>query len=79
MAVVNPTVFYAESVRSALVARGIPIGGPAVDYDEVAAELMSGESGVDSSVACIGDRHHSIAAVARDWRGPDEGQPEPLR
>src|SRR4030095_2902485 len=46
VAVVNPTVFYAESARSALVARGITIGGPAVDYDDVAAELIPGEGGV---------------------------------
>ena len=50
VAVVNPTVFYAESVRSALVARGITIGGPAVDYDDVAPELMSGEGGVDHPI-----------------------------
>ena len=42
VAVVNPTLFYAESVKGGLIARGIAVSGPAVDYDDVAAELMPG-------------------------------------
>jgi len=49
VAVVNPTLFYAESVRGGLIARGITISGPAVDYDDVAGELMPLESDPDRS------------------------------
>lgn len=50
VAVVNPTVFFAESVKQELTARGIAITGPAVDFDDVAAEFaaMSHESGATS-------------------------------
>jgi serine-type D-Ala-D-Ala carboxypeptidase/endopeptidase (penicillin-binding protein 4) len=52
VAVVNPTVFYAESVKQELVARGIAIAGPAVDFDDVAAEIAatSHESGPSTFV-----------------------------
>ena len=49
VAVVNPTLFFAESLRSGLIARGIDITGPAVDYDDVAAELLAADSGTDRS------------------------------
>ena len=39
VAVVNPTLFFAESLRAALIARGISIAGPAADLDDVAAGL----------------------------------------
>jgi len=39
VAVVNPTAFFAQSVRDGLVERGIRVTGPAVDLDDVAAEL----------------------------------------
>jgi D-alanyl-D-alanine carboxypeptidase/D-alanyl-D-alanine-endopeptidase (penicillin-binding protein 4) len=39
VSVVNPTVFFAQSVRDGLVERGIRVTGPAVDLDDVAAEL----------------------------------------
>ena len=38
--VVNPTQYFVESLRDALIARGIAVRGPAVDYDDVAAELL---------------------------------------
>jgi serine-type D-Ala-D-Ala carboxypeptidase/endopeptidase (penicillin-binding protein 4) len=41
VAVVNPTLFTAQSVRDTLVERGIAVTGPAVDLDDVAAELAS--------------------------------------
>jgi serine-type D-Ala-D-Ala carboxypeptidase/endopeptidase (penicillin-binding protein 4) len=44
VAVVNPTVFFAESLKSELSARGIAVTGPAVDFDDVAAEFMSTNS-----------------------------------
>lgn len=37
VAVVNPTVFFAQALKDALAARGIPVSGPAVDLDEEAA------------------------------------------
>jgi len=39
VAVVNPTVFFAQSLKDALIDRGIAVRGPAVDLDEVAAEF----------------------------------------
>lgn len=39
VAVVNPTLFFAESLKHALVARGIAVAGPAADLDDVAAGL----------------------------------------
>ena len=39
VAVVNPTLFFAESLRAALIARGIAVSGPAADLDDVAAAL----------------------------------------
>ena len=38
VAVVNPTIFFAQSLKDALVARGIAVSGEAVDCDDVAAE-----------------------------------------
>jgi D-alanyl-D-alanine carboxypeptidase/D-alanyl-D-alanine-endopeptidase (penicillin-binding protein 4) len=37
IAVVNPTVYFAQSLRDGLIARGIEITGPALDGDEVPA------------------------------------------
>ena len=39
VAVVNPTLFFAQSLKDALVARGIHVSGEAADLDDVAAEL----------------------------------------
>ena len=39
VAVVNPTLFFSQGVKDALVSRGIPVAGEAADGDEVAAEL----------------------------------------
>jgi D-alanyl-D-alanine carboxypeptidase/D-alanyl-D-alanine-endopeptidase (penicillin-binding protein 4) len=41
VAVVNPTVFYSQSLKSELATRGIATSGPAVDFDDVAAEFVS--------------------------------------
>lgn len=40
VAVLNPTLFFAESLKGALVARGIAVTGEAVDADDVAQELL---------------------------------------
>jgi len=41
VAVVNPTVFFAQGLKDALAARGINVSGEAVDIDDVAAELAT--------------------------------------
>jgi serine-type D-Ala-D-Ala carboxypeptidase/endopeptidase (penicillin-binding protein 4) len=41
VAVVNPTVFFAQAVKDGLAARGIAIGGEAADLDDVAARLQA--------------------------------------
>jgi serine-type D-Ala-D-Ala carboxypeptidase/endopeptidase (penicillin-binding protein 4) len=41
VAVVNPTVFFAQGLKDALMARGIPVSGEAVDFDDIAAEMPS--------------------------------------
>jgi serine-type D-Ala-D-Ala carboxypeptidase/endopeptidase (penicillin-binding protein 4) len=41
VAVVNPTVFFVQALKDALKSRGIDVTGPAVDFDDVAAELAS--------------------------------------
>ena len=40
VAVVNPTLFFAESVKQSLLDRGIRVSGNAVDFDDVAPELI---------------------------------------
>jgi D-alanyl-D-alanine carboxypeptidase/D-alanyl-D-alanine-endopeptidase (penicillin-binding protein 4) len=45
VAVVNPTIYFAQSLKDGLIARGIPVTGPAVDLDDVAAELATVASG----------------------------------
>lgn len=39
VAVVNPTIFFAQSLKDALIARGIEVTGAAADIDDIAAEL----------------------------------------
>ena len=41
VAVVNPTLFFAQSLKDALIDRGIRVGGEAVDMDDIAAELLT--------------------------------------
>ena len=43
VAVVNPTVFFAQSLKDGLIARGIPVSGDAADVDDIAAEMASSE------------------------------------
>ena len=40
VAVLNPTVFFAETLKDGLTERGIRVGGAAVDMDDVAAEFV---------------------------------------
>ena len=37
VAVINPTLFFAQSLKDALIARGIPVTGEAMDGDDVAS------------------------------------------
>ena len=39
VAVVNPTIFFAQGLKDALVTRGISVSGDATDIDDLAAEL----------------------------------------
>jgi serine-type D-Ala-D-Ala carboxypeptidase/endopeptidase (penicillin-binding protein 4) len=39
VAVVNPTIYFAQSLKDALIASGIHVSGDAVDLDDVAASL----------------------------------------
>jgi D-alanyl-D-alanine carboxypeptidase/D-alanyl-D-alanine-endopeptidase (penicillin-binding protein 4) len=41
VAVVNPTLFFAQSLKNELSARGIVASGPAADFDDVAAEFAA--------------------------------------
>lgn len=43
VAVVNPTLFFAQSLKDGLIARGIEVAGDAVDLDDVAADLSDGD------------------------------------
>ena len=43
VAVVNPTVFFGQSLKDGLVARGIAVTGQAVDFDDVAGEMPGGD------------------------------------
>jgi len=43
VAVVNPTIFFAQSLKDGLIARGMSVSGEAVDFDDIAAEMASTE------------------------------------
>jgi D-alanyl-D-alanine carboxypeptidase/D-alanyl-D-alanine-endopeptidase (penicillin-binding protein 4) len=45
VAVVNPTVFFAQAVKESLVSHGIAVNGPAVDFDDVALDSMANGQG----------------------------------
>lgn len=40
VAVVNPTLFFAQSLKDALVARGISVTGDAADIDDIAPQML---------------------------------------
>ena len=44
VAVINPTLHFAQSLKDALIARGITVTGEAVDLDDVAPEMTNGGS-----------------------------------
>jgi PBP4 family serine-type D-alanyl-D-alanine carboxypeptidase len=41
VAVVNPTVFFAQQVKDGLIAREIAVSGEAADLDDIAAEMLT--------------------------------------
>jgi D-alanyl-D-alanine carboxypeptidase/D-alanyl-D-alanine-endopeptidase (penicillin-binding protein 4) len=43
VAVVNPTIFFAQSLKDGLAARGLVVTGDAADYDDIAAAMTGGE------------------------------------
>ena len=63
--VVNPTRYFVEALRDALGARGIAVRGPAVDYDDVAAELLrpAGEAASRTIAAAQSPALRELAAV----------------
>jgi serine-type D-Ala-D-Ala carboxypeptidase/endopeptidase (penicillin-binding protein 4) len=44
VAVLNPTLYFAQSLKDGLIARGITVEGDAVDIDDIAAELVGAPS-----------------------------------
>ena len=65
----RPALYFARILREVLVARGIRVGGAAVEYEEV----YSGPAdGVDPRAAVA-----PVGAALRDRARPDEGEPEP--
>lgn len=44
VAVINPTLFFAQSLKDALIARGITVTGEAADIDDVTAEMTNGNA-----------------------------------
>jgi D-alanyl-D-alanine carboxypeptidase/D-alanyl-D-alanine-endopeptidase (penicillin-binding protein 4) len=54
VAVVNPTLFFAQSLKSELSARGIAVSGPAADFDDVTAEFAAAGT----------DTHHDANGTA---------------
>jgi D-alanyl-D-alanine carboxypeptidase/D-alanyl-D-alanine-endopeptidase (penicillin-binding protein 4) len=63
VAVVNPTVYFAQSLKDALIARGITVTGPAVDLDDVAAELAGSTSDRRTIAETASPPLRGIAAV----------------
>jgi D-alanyl-D-alanine carboxypeptidase/D-alanyl-D-alanine-endopeptidase (penicillin-binding protein 4) len=43
VAVVNPTLFFVQSLKDGLIGHGIAVSGQAVDFDDIAAEMPAGE------------------------------------
>lgn len=63
VAVVNPTVYFAQSLKDALTVRGITVTGPAADLDDVAAELAGSTSERRTIVETASPPLREIAAV----------------
>ncbi len=66
----NPTQFFVNAFRAALIANGIDVRGPAVDIDDVTDAAGGAERA---------DRLVSIAAAVDPRGAADEDQPEPVR
>jgi D-alanyl-D-alanine carboxypeptidase/D-alanyl-D-alanine-endopeptidase (penicillin-binding protein 4) len=63
VAVVNPTIFCAQSLADGLIARGIQVSGRAVDFDDVAAELAGSASARRTLVTTQSPPLREIATV----------------
>ncbi len=63
VAVVNPTIFFAQSLKDGLIARGIAVTGSAVDQDDVAAELSQSTAERRTIVTTSSPPLHQIATV----------------
>ncbi len=73
VAVVNPTIFFAQSLKDGLIARGIPITGRGRRPRRRRRRAAGARPPNGASW------RNEIAAAARDRHRADEGQPEPLR
>jgi serine-type D-Ala-D-Ala carboxypeptidase/endopeptidase (penicillin-binding protein 4) len=63
VAVVNPTILFAQSLKDGLIARGIAVTGAAVDLDDVAAELAGSGSERRTLVETMSPPLREIATV----------------
>jgi D-alanyl-D-alanine carboxypeptidase/D-alanyl-D-alanine-endopeptidase (penicillin-binding protein 4) len=63
VAVVNPTIFFAQSLKDGLIARGIAVTGAAADLDDVAAELAGSASERRTIVETMSPPLREIATV----------------
>jgi serine-type D-Ala-D-Ala carboxypeptidase/endopeptidase (penicillin-binding protein 4) len=63
VAVVNPTIFFAQSLKDGLIARGIAVAGSVVDQDDVAAELSQSTAERRTIVTTSSPPLHQIATV----------------
>jgi D-alanyl-D-alanine carboxypeptidase/D-alanyl-D-alanine-endopeptidase (penicillin-binding protein 4) len=66
VAVVNPTVFFAQSVTTELAGRGIAVSGPATDFDDVAAEFFTSEAVSDPG----GGNRPKVVAITKTESPP---------
>ena len=63
VAVVNPTIFFAQSLKDGLTARGIAVTGSVVDQDDVAAGLSQSTAERRTIVTTSSPPLHQIATV----------------
>jgi D-alanyl-D-alanine carboxypeptidase/D-alanyl-D-alanine-endopeptidase (penicillin-binding protein 4) len=63
VAVVNPTIFFAQAVKDGLTSRGIVVDGPAADLDDLAPELWGMPSERRTLVATHSPPLRDIATV----------------
>ena len=63
VAVVNPTEFFAQALKDALIARGITVAGAVVDLDDIAAEFQGSPRERQVIASTLSPTLREIAAV----------------